>query len=74
MATEVILKMARKMFSFFFQPQNEFGTQTNFLQKKVCVQNFIFFCVHKVVLDTQKLDFFSISSDSFFSKTLKTLH
>ena len=55
---------------FHFQPQIEFRTQTNIVQKNVfCMQNLIF-CVHNVVLDTIKLAFIFFSLNFFF-KTLR---
>ena len=70
MATEVILKMARKMFSFFSTAKRIWYTNKLFPKKKFACKTLIF-CVHSVVLDTQKLDFFSISLDSFFQKRSK---
>ena len=69
---QVILKIwPKNFFCFFFQPQIDFRTQTNFFRKKkFCMQNLIVF-VHNVVLDTIKLAFTFFSLNFSFSKTLK---
>ena len=47
--------IAKKNFSFFFQLQIEFCTETNLSKKNLHV-NFNF-CLHNVALDTQKMNF-----------------
>ena len=72
MATTKIFLSNIEISPFFFQPQIEFCTETNIFQKKqrfyMQILSFCFKFLHNVVLDTQKLDFFSVSLDNFFKQ------
>ena len=58
--------LPQKFFSFFFQEQIEFCTQTKVFRKFFfCMQNLVF-CVHNVVLDTIVLAFFLFTFVCFF--------
>ena len=61
------LSYPKKQFFFDFFSQN-----TNSLLKQTFSVHNLSFCVHNVVLDTQKKNFFSISPYNFFWKILKT--
>ena len=50
---------------FFFNRKTIFVLKQQISKEKIACKN-IFFCVHNVVLDTQKLVFFSISQDNVF--------
>ena len=71
--TSIFLMATTKIFlCFFFNRKVIFVFKQTFFEKKFCMQNLIF-CVHNVVLDILKLDFFSFSLHNFFQKRLKLL-
>ena len=47
------IEIALKNFQFFFQPQSNFVLKQTFSKKKYWLK-ILTFCLHKVVMDTQK--------------------
>ena len=65
------IEIALNIFCFFFNCKSNFVFKQTF-SKKSLLENFIFFCLQNLVLDTQRWIFFCFSGE-LFSNRLKTL-